>query len=89
LQRRSFLKQALLIAGMTGTSSTVFATIDEPSIAELSISSKKLASTPKDHTGISFEEPQLYNPGYFSVNSVTLVEAYKKLSSHGILRGDI
>ena len=41
---------------------------------------------PKDYTGISFEAPQLYNPAYFSVANATLVEAYKKLSSHGILR---
>jgi hypothetical protein len=75
-----------MIAGMTSTSSTVFAFLDDPPIAELSISSKKLASMPKDYTGISFEEPQLYNPAYFSATNVTLVEAYKKLSSHGILR---
>jgi hypothetical protein len=75
-----------MIAGMTGAPSTVFAFMDEPSTAELSISGKKLASMPKDYTGISFEEPQLYNPAYFSMANVTLVEAYKKLSSHGILR---
>ena len=86
MQRRSFLKQTLMIAGMTTTSSALFAFTDEPSTAELSISSRKLASMPKDYTGISFEEPQLYNPAYFSVANVTLVEAYKKLSSHGILR---
>ena len=47
---------------MTGAPSTVFAFMDEPSTAELSISGKKLAPMPKDYTGISFEEPQLYNP---------------------------
>ncbi len=71
---------------MTRASSTVFALMDEPSMAELTVSTKKLASMPKDYTGISFEEPQLYNPAYFSVANATLVEAYKKLSSHGILR---
>ncbi|HXP40007.1 MAG TPA: hypothetical protein VN833_07030 [Candidatus Acidoferrales bacterium] len=54
-----------------------FAFMDEPSTAELSISGKKLASMAKDCTGISFEEPQLYNPAYFSVANVTLVEATK------------
>jgi hypothetical protein len=86
LQRRSFLKQTLMIAGLTSTSSTVLAAMDEYSVAELSLSGKKLASMPKDFTGISFEEPQLYNPAYFSVANVTLVDAYRKLSSHGILR---
>src|ERR1700678_1730675 len=86
LERRSFLKQTLMLAGMTSTSPALFAFMDEPATAELSISSRKLASMPKDYTGISFEEPQLYNPAYFSVANVTLVEAYKKLSSHGILR---
>jgi hypothetical protein len=75
-----------MIAGMTSTSSKVFAAMDEPSVAELSISSTKLASMPKDYTGISFEEPQLYNPAYFSAANVTLVDAFRKLSSHGILR---
>jgi hypothetical protein len=65
-----------MIAGMTSISSTVFATSDELSIAELNILSKKLASMPKDFTGISFEEPQLYNPAYFSAANVSLVEAY-------------
>jgi hypothetical protein len=51
--------------------------MDEPSTAELSISGKKLASMAKDCTGISFEELQLYNPAYFSVANVTLVEATK------------
>jgi hypothetical protein len=86
LQRRSFLKQTLMIAGMTSASPAIFALLDDPSMAELAISSKKLSSMPKDYTGISFEEPQLYNPAYFSVANVTLVEAYKKLSSDGILR---
>jgi hypothetical protein len=66
-----------MIAGMTSTPSTLFAFMDEPSTAELSISGKKLASMAKDYTGISFEEPQLYNPAYFSVANVTLVEATK------------
>jgi hypothetical protein len=84
VRRRSFLKQTLMIAGLATTSSAVFAALDEPSTAELSISRKKLASMPKDYTGISFEQPQLYNPAYFSAANVTLVEAYKRLSSHGI-----
>ena len=66
-----------MIAGMTSTPSTLFAFMDEPSTAELSISGKKLASMAKDYTGISFEELQLYNPAYFSVANITLVEATK------------
>jgi hypothetical protein len=75
-----------MIAGMTSTSSTVFAALDDPSTVKLSISDKKLVSMPKDYTGFSFESPQLYNPAYFTAVNVTLVEAYKKLSSNGILR---
>jgi hypothetical protein len=59
----------------------MFAAMDESSKGELSLSSKKLASMPVDYVGISFEEPQLYNPAYFSVANVALVESYKKLSS--------
>jgi hypothetical protein len=86
LQRRSFLKQTLMIVGVASASPGLFALVNDSSLADLTISRKKLASMPRDYTGISFEEPQLYNPAYFSVANVSLVEAYKKLSSHGILR---
>ena len=79
MQRRSFLKHALVIAGMASAPPAVFAFMDEPSMAELTISGKKLASMPKDYTGISFEQPQLYNPAYFSAGNVTRVDAYKSL----------
>ena len=86
MQRRTFLKQALMIVGMTSTCSTMRGFADEGSTAELSLSGKKISSMPKEFTGISFEAPQLYNPAYYSPANVSLVEAHKKLSNHGILR---
>ena len=59
---------------------------DKSSSANLSLSGKKLASMPRDFIGISFEAPQLYDPAYYSPANTSLVEAYKKLSSNGILR---
>ena len=86
MQRRLLLKQALVIAGMTGTCSALRGFVDDGSSAKLSLSVKKLASMPKDYTGISFEAPQLYNPAYFSAANESLIAAYKNLSSFGVLR---
>ena len=86
MQRRFFLKQTLIIGCMTSAHSAMYGFMDDSSPAELSLSGKKLASLPKDFTGISFEAPQLYNPAYYSAANASLVEAYKNLSSHGVLR---
>ena len=86
MQRRSFLRQAVMIAGLRSTCSAVRGFGEEGSSAELSLSGRKLASMPRDYTGISFEAPQLYNPAYYSPANTSLVEAYRKLSSHGVLR---
>ena len=86
MQRRSFLKQTAMMLGIATTSPKVFGAMNASSMTQLNISGKKLASMPKDFTGISFEEPQLYNPAYFSATNVSLVDAYKALSGHGILR---
>jgi hypothetical protein len=86
MQRRSFVKQTAMMLGIATTSPKVFGAMSVSSMTQLNISGKKLASMPKDFTGISFEEPQLYNPAYFSATNVSLVDAYKNLSGHGILR---
>ena len=75
-----------MIAGMTSTSSAMPGFMDKGSLADLSLSGRKIASMPRDYTGISFEAPQLYNPAYYSPANLSLVEAYKNLSSQGILR---
>jgi hypothetical protein len=75
-----------MMLGAATTSSAILGAMDVSSVAQLNISGQKLASMPKDFTGISFEQPQLYNPAYFSATNVSLVSAYKELSSHGILR---
>jgi hypothetical protein len=41
---------------------------------------------PADYTGLSYEAAQLYNPDYFSAGNRSLVEAFRGLSSHGVLR---
>ena len=86
MHRRSFLKQGLLTVGAMTTSSPVFGFPDQASTADLSLSGTKIASMPRNFTGFSFETPQLYNPAYFSPNNTPLVDAYKKLSRHGVLR---
>jgi len=45
-----------------------------------------LAKVPVDYTGLSYEAPQLYNPAYFSAANTSLVDAFRGLSSRGVLR---
>jgi hypothetical protein len=41
---------------------------------------------PIDFTGLSYEAGQLYNPEFFSSRNVPLVNAFRGLSSKGVLR---
>ncbi len=47
---------------------------------------ERLGLVPVDYTGLSYESAQLYNPAYFSEANTSLVRAFRKLSSHGVLR---
>jgi hypothetical protein len=56
------------------------------SSVKVTIGTVKSATMPQDFVGTSFESPQLYNPNYYSASNTTLVDAYKKMSKHGVLR---
>ena len=47
---------------------------------------ERLGLVPVDYTGLSYESAQLYNPAYFSSSNTSLLEAFRNLSSHGVLR---
>jgi len=86
MKRRSFLKQAsLAFAGTVLSAHSLSA--DTPAVdATFTAGDSKLASVPKDFTGVSIEAPQLYNPNYYSAKNKSLVEAFRALSSNGVLR---
>jgi hypothetical protein len=86
MKRRSFVKQvSLAFAGTVLSAHSLSA--DTPAVdATFTAGGTKLASVPKDFTGISIEAPQLYNPNYYSANNKTLVEAFRAMSSNGVFR---
>jgi hypothetical protein len=47
---------------------------------------ESLGQVPFGFTGLSYEAAQLYNPAYFSAANASLVEAFRGLSPHGVLR---
>lgn len=60
----------------------------EPGLKKMQIvmGEEVLGTVPVDFTGLSYETAQLYNPAYFSEANTSLVKAFRKLSSHGVLR---
>jgi hypothetical protein len=54
--------------------------------ARIVLDDASVAKMPVDFTGLSYEAPQLYNPAYFSAANTSLVDAFRKLSPHGVLR---
>ena len=86
LNRRRFL--FLSLAGATQLVRGVTSARAEPSLKKVQIvmGEERLGLVPVDYTGLSYEAPQLYNPAYFSETNTSLVEAFRKLSSHGVLR---
>jgi hypothetical protein len=54
--------------------------------AQVIFGKQSLGKMPLDYTGLSYESAQLYNPAFFSDTNTSLVEAFRKLSPHGVLR---
>jgi hypothetical protein len=59
--------------------------------AQIVMGEESLGNVPVNYTGLSYESAQLYNPAYFSAANTSLVGAFRKLSSQGVLRlgGDL
>jgi hypothetical protein len=74
-----------------GAASAAFASsrsiVDQPAVSvQLSLPSSNPRLMPVDFTGLSYEAGQLYNPEFFSSRNVPLVNAFRGLSSKGVLR---
>lgn len=48
--------------------------------------STKLATTPMDFTGLSYESAQLANPAFFSAENKALIALFRELGNQGVLR---
>jgi hypothetical protein len=80
LNRRAFVSMAALAGARMWSGAGADAS------ATLRGSSAVIARMPLDFTGLSYEMPQLYNPDFFSANNTQLVEAFRRLSTNGVLR---
>jgi hypothetical protein len=83
LDRRNFVRLTAA-ASAAAASSSLFA--QKPVSATLRFNSKPVAVVPLDFTGLSYESPQLMNPAFFSPENASLVQLYRNLSPHGVLR---
>ena len=77
MRRRSFISMALATAAMRPASAAT---------AAVTVGNTPLAIMPRDFSGLSYENTQLYNPNYFSAKNTALVQAFKGLSGAGVLR---
>lgn len=79
MRRRTFLSLALSAASVP----PAFAKTTRVAVT---VSDAVLATMPRDFNGLSYENTQLYNPGYFSAKNTALVKAFRQLSDSGVLR---
>jgi hypothetical protein len=85
--RRKFLAISLCLAADSAFRSSGLAQSAAPALdAKVMIQSESSGEMAPDFTGLSYEMPQLYNPSYFSASNRSLVEAFRRLSSSGVLR---
>ena len=86
MNRRRFLSLSFAGAGHIACRSTLGETADQREKAQIAVGVQTLVRVPVDYTGLSYEMAQLYNPAYFSETNASLVEVFRSLSSHGVLR---
>ncbi len=85
MDRRRFVSMAVAAAAMeTPLARAGFA----PSAVTVQIEAPRTQPRlmPADFTGLSYETGQLYNAEYFSPQNTALINAFRGLSDHGILR---
>jgi hypothetical protein len=86
MNRRQFL-----VLSLAGTAKLAFGAPSAdpepgPQKVQVAMGEDPTGLMPVDFTGLSYEAPQLYNPAYFSDANTSLVEAFRVLSPHGVLR---
>ena len=86
MNRRRFLSLSLAGAGHLAFGSEPDFPANDAGNARIVMAGESLGQVPVDYTGLSYEAAQLYNPAFFSDTNRSLVAAFRKLSSHGVLR---
>ena len=72
--------------GVTATALTPLAFGADALKVELSEPSRDWPVVPADFIGLSYETGQLYNPNFFSPHNRPLIDAFRQLNPHGVLR---
>jgi hypothetical protein len=83
LSRRTVLKQ---LTGVTAVALAPNALASIDPMPSIRISEEKLAHIPADFIGLSYESSQLTHPTFFSSSNHTLVQFFRTLDDHGVLR---
>lgn len=80
LSRRAFVAGATAFAALAHAGSA-------PAIAvKLAPRTSEWPVVPEDFIGLSYETGQLYNPDFFALTNKPLIEAFRHLNPHGVLR---
>ena len=86
MQRRRFIKlgmSGLALAGLRGLAAQPRT---QPVEVKLRIGAQTGQIIPEDFVGLSYESAQLGHAEFFSAANGALIEMFKRLSSHGVLR---
>jgi hypothetical protein len=87
VNRREFVRDAGIVAGITAARPSIARSAIAPLTATLTIDpDKKLAAMPTDFSGLSYETAQLANPSFFAADNKALVDIFRGLSTQGVLR---
>lgn len=80
LSRRTFVVGATAFASLARARST-------PAVAvKLTPRTSEWPVVPNDFIGLSYETGQLYNPNFFAPANRRLIDAFRRLNPHGVLR---
>jgi hypothetical protein len=89
MKRREFVRNAgwASAAACFGSRFLLAQSAEQPLRATLTVDEQtKLASIPRDFSGLSYESAQLANPGFFAGENTALIALVKELGNQGVLR---
>lgn len=83
LSRRTVIKQFVGTSAALAARGTVFAVQPVPTIR---VTDAEITRIPHDFTGLSYESSQLSHPRFFSAENRDLIQFFRSLGDHGVLR---
>jgi hypothetical protein len=85
--RRRFISASSFLLTFLRTRPWIDALTKEPDVATLQVSTRvNHPPVPQDFVGLSYEVMQLEDPSFFSASNTGLVEAFRQISTRGVLR---